>query len=77
MDASGVADYGYERILVDGFTSEIRCRSPEIPNNDMRWVKYRAEPQTEFMRAVRKLANSKKSQAACGRDGAASLELSR
>ncbi len=48
-----------------------------IPNNDMRWVKYRAEPQTEFMRSVRKLANSKSPEAPCGRDGATSLELSR
>ena len=59
VDSSGVADYGYERILLDGFKAKYGSDPQSIPNNDMRWVKYRAEPQTEFMRSVRKLANSK------------------
>ena len=59
VDSSGVADYGYERILLDGFKTEYGIDPQSIPNHDMRWVKYRAEPQTEFMRSVRKLANSK------------------
>ena len=60
VDAGGVADYGYEDILVDGFKAEYKIDPRSIPNDDGRWVRYRAEPQTEFMRAVRKLTNSKR-----------------
>ena len=59
VDADGVADYGYEPILVDGFKTQYGIDPRSIPNNDMRWVKYRAEPQTIFMRAVREITNSK------------------
>jgi uncharacterized lipoprotein YddW (UPF0748 family) len=52
-DADGVADYGYEKSAADSETS--------LPQNgDDAWVRERAEPQTEFMRAVRKLARKYK-----------------
>ncbi len=60
VDASGVADYGYEPLLVEGFKATYGIDPLSIPNNDLRWVKYRAEPQTEFMRSVRKLAHAKR-----------------
>jgi hypothetical protein len=59
VDSSGVADYGYEDILVEGFRAKFGIDPHSIPNHDPRWVKHRAEPQTEFMRAVRKLADSR------------------
>jgi hypothetical protein len=59
VDAHGVADYGYEDILVQGFKAKFGIDPHAIPNNDPRWVKHRAEPQTEFMRSVRKLADSR------------------
>jgi len=59
VDANGVADYGYEDLLGDGFRAKFGIDPHRIPNNDPRWVKHRAEPQTEFMRSVRKLADSR------------------
>jgi|GEM_PF-529797 len=62
VDAGGVADYGYEDILVKGFKTKYKIDPHDIPNNDIRWVQYRAQPQTEFMKMVRKLTNSKKTK---------------
>jgi hypothetical protein len=48
-DEKGVADYGYEEPLTgSGFAKR--------ENGDAEWVRTRAQPQTEFMREVRKLA---------------------
>lgn len=52
-DPDGVADYGYERLPVGEERS-----APA--NGDEAWVRERAEPQTEFMRAVRKLTRAHK-----------------
>jgi uncharacterized lipoprotein YddW (UPF0748 family) len=60
VDANGVADYGYEDILVNGFKAKYKIDPLTIPNNDMRWVKFRAEPHTQFMAGVRKLARAKR-----------------
>jgi len=57
-DAEGVADYGYEDPLVEGFKKEFADDPANIPNGDERWVRMRAEPQTEFMRAAHKLIRS-------------------
>jgi hypothetical protein len=46
-DSSGVANYGYEMLPADSGT-------PVPENGDDAWVRQRAEPQTEFMREVRK-----------------------
>ena len=59
VDSSGVADYGYEDILIESFRTKFGIDPRNIPNNDLRWVKHRAEPQTEFMRSVRELADSR------------------
>jgi len=59
VDSSGVADYGYEDVLVEGFRARFAIDPHSIPNNDPRWVRHRADPQTEFMRSVRKLADSR------------------
>ena len=59
-DADGVADNGYEKPLMEKFKSAFGMDPRELPNGDERWVRLRAEPQTEFMRAARKLARSQK-----------------
>ncbi len=59
-DANGVADSGYEKPLLEKYKSVSGVDARAVPNNDERWVHVRAEPQTEFMRAVRKLARSQK-----------------
>jgi uncharacterized lipoprotein YddW (UPF0748 family) len=57
-DADGVADFGYEQPLVDSFKQRYGVDPRTIPNGDDRWVAWRAQPQTEYMRAVRKLMKS-------------------
>jgi hypothetical protein len=52
-DAQGVADSGYEQPNVDTFKSKHGADPHGVPNDDGRWVRVRAEPQTQFMRAVR------------------------
>jgi Glycosyl hydrolase-like 10 len=59
-DARGVADYGYEAPSVERFKRKFGINPHEIPNDDPRWVKYRAEPRTEFMRRTRRLVRAKK-----------------
>jgi hypothetical protein len=59
-DAAGVADSGYEKPLTEGLQSRFHLDPREVPNGDERWVRLRAAPQTEFMRAVRKVARSQK-----------------
>jgi len=59
-DADGVADSGYEKPLIEKFKATFGVDPREVPNGDERWVRLRSEPQTEFMRAVRKLARSQK-----------------
>lgn len=61
-DAGGVADSGYEKPLVKKFKKKFGIVPREIKNGDELWVRARAEPQTEFMRAAHKLirANRRK-----------------
>ena len=59
-DANGVADSGYEKPLIEKYKSTFGIDPREVTNNDERWICLRAEPQTEFMRAARKLARSQK-----------------
>lgn len=54
-DADGVADYGYEQPNVESFTRQYGISPQTLPNNDKRWIRCRAEPQTDFMRQVRSL----------------------
>ncbi|PWU14141.1 MAG: hypothetical protein C5B50_17875 [Verrucomicrobia bacterium] len=54
-DEKGVANYGYEAPLVEGFKHKYRDDPFKIPNDDPRWVHFRAGPRTEFMRRVRRL----------------------
>jgi hypothetical protein len=60
-DSAGVADYGYEQPNVEMFKSRYGLDPSSVPNGDDRWVRVRAEPQTIFMRELRKLVNSKPS----------------
>lgn len=57
-DSDGVANSGYEDFLVKQFKNRFEIDPREIPNADDRWVKMRAEPQTDFMRAARRLIRS-------------------
>jgi hypothetical protein len=59
-DKNGVADYGYEQPCVDGFKQKFKLDPRTIPNDDARWVRFRAESRTEFMRQVRKQARIKR-----------------
>ena len=57
-DADGVADFGYEEPLVASFKAEYGVDPHTIPNGDERWVAWRAQPQTEFMRSLRQWMKS-------------------
>jgi hypothetical protein len=57
-DAAGVADSGYEAPNVDAFRADHGVDPHDVDNGDERWVSVRAKPQTEFMRAVRKLVGN-------------------
>ena len=59
-DKEGVADYGYERLLVALFKAKYGKAAESVPNGDDSWVRLRAEPQTVFMREVRELARKQK-----------------
>ncbi len=59
-DADGVANYGYEDIQVQGFKRQYGIDPHDIPNGDERWVKYRAQWTTEYMRSVRKFMKKAK-----------------
>lgn len=55
----GTADFGYERPLVEAFKREVGRDPHKLENHDPRWVEFRAEPQTLFMRAAHKLIKAK------------------
>jgi hypothetical protein len=57
-DPDGVANSGYEAPLLKKFKRKFKLAATEVPNGDERWVRLRAEPQTEFMRAASKLIRS-------------------
>ena len=59
-DAEGVADHGYEEPLVQGFKTKYGIDPHELPNGDERWVQFRAQPHTDFMRALRVLTQAKR-----------------
>jgi len=54
-DPDGVANYGYEKPNVEGFRAKYGVDPHEVPNGDERWVRWRAEPQTIFMREAHAL----------------------
>jgi hypothetical protein len=57
-DSEGVANSGYEEPLAAEFKRRFELHPSAVPNGDERWVRTRAEPQTEFMRAAQKLIRS-------------------
>ncbi|MCC6422165.1 MAG: family 10 glycosylhydrolase [Phycisphaerales bacterium] len=57
--ADGTADYGYEKPLVEAFEKQYGVKPTEVPNDDERWVRMRAEPQSLFMRAAHDLIKGK------------------
>jgi uncharacterized lipoprotein YddW (UPF0748 family) len=59
-DRNGVADRGYEQPLVDGFKARYGIDRQRLANGDNRWIRFRAEPHTQFMRGVRKLTRAKR-----------------
>lgn len=63
-DPAGVADNGYERPNIDAFQAEFGVDPQEVANDDDRWVRVRAQPQTDFMRDLRKLVNGRSQQTA-------------
>ena len=59
-DAEGVANSGYEEPLLKQLRRQYGVDAQTVPNGDERWVRLRAEPQTEFMRAAHKLVSAQK-----------------
>jgi uncharacterized lipoprotein YddW (UPF0748 family) len=59
-DVKGVADNGYEAPNIERFKKEFGKDPHDLPNDDDRWVRVRAEPQTLFMRSVRELINKQR-----------------
>ena len=59
-DAEGVANYGYEKPLLKSYKSRFKKDATQVANGEDAWVRLRAEPQTEFMREVRKLTRKQK-----------------
>jgi hypothetical protein len=51
----GVANSGYEQPNIDAFKHKYGKDPHDVPNDDERWLRVRAEPQTMFMRELRKL----------------------
>jgi uncharacterized lipoprotein YddW (UPF0748 family) len=58
-DPKGTADYGYEIPLVEGFKKKFGIDPRSIPNHDERWVRFRAEPHTIFLRRAHEMIKSK------------------
>jgi uncharacterized lipoprotein YddW (UPF0748 family) len=56
-DAKGVADNGYEAPNVAAFKAKYGADPHDVANDDDRWVRLRAEPQTKFMQSVRQRVN--------------------
>jgi hypothetical protein len=56
-DAKGVATSGYEAPNIPAFKTKYGADPHDAPNDDDRWVRMRAEPQTLFMRKVRELVD--------------------
>jgi hypothetical protein len=59
-DAKGVANSGYEAPNIAAFKSKYNTDPHDVPNDDDRWIRLRAEPQTVFMRSVRERVNKDK-----------------
>lgn len=59
-DAEGVADHGYEEPMIKGFMDKYGIDPKTLSNGDDRWVRFRAEPHTEFVRAARRLISAKR-----------------
>jgi hypothetical protein len=53
-DPAGVADSGYEKPNIDILKKAYDLDPHEIPADDDRWIHIRCNPQTMFMRALRK-----------------------
>jgi hypothetical protein len=56
-DPAGVADSGYEAPNIAAFRQRYKIDPHVVANDDDRWVRVQAEPQTMFMRDVRKLVD--------------------
>lgn len=59
-DEKGVANSGYEAPNVEAYKMKFGIDAANVPNDDARWVQTRAEPQTIFMRGVRKMLREEK-----------------
>jgi uncharacterized lipoprotein YddW (UPF0748 family) len=53
-DPNGVANSGYETPNIEAFKAKFKKDPHDVPNDDPDWVAIRAEPQTIFMRGLRK-----------------------
>ncbi len=58
-DTKGIAMSGYEAPNITAFKTKYGADPHDVPNDDDRWLRIRAEPQTLFMRKVRELVNKR------------------
>jgi uncharacterized lipoprotein YddW (UPF0748 family) len=58
-DKTGTADFGYEKPLIEGFLKQYKRDPRQIPNNDEKWVQFRCEPQSLFVKDAHRLINRK------------------
>jgi uncharacterized lipoprotein YddW (UPF0748 family) len=59
VTTDGTADFGYEKPLAEAFEKQYGLKPTEIPNDDDRWVRLRAEPQSQFMHQAHDLIKGK------------------
>ncbi|NLX06804.1 MAG: family 10 glycosylhydrolase [Phycisphaerae bacterium] len=55
----GTGDFGYEKPMIEGFKKKFGIDPHTIPNNDERWVAFRAAPITAFARQAKRLVKAK------------------
>lgn len=53
VDANGVNVYGYEAPMREAFRNQHGVDPATLPNNDERWVQFRADQTTQFVREVK------------------------
>jgi hypothetical protein len=59
VDDEGVCIYGYESPMVEAFQREYGVDAATLKNSDERWVKFRAEQLTGFMRELRQATRTR------------------
>lgn len=59
VDADGVCIYGYEAPMVEAFQRQFDIDPRTLANNDDRWIQFRADQTTQFIREVSQRVRAK------------------